>query len=133
MLKSRNWFPVNTEIYTAQGWVNIASLETKSYDLIGYDDGELIQCNLRELNKRSFKGQINRMKNKEGCLDGFYLGKKIIRYNYELDLPKLRKLPYNGYLYNIVTTCNSFIMRNHTKKYNYNDYNIIQCQTSIVR
>lgn len=133
MLKNRNWFPVNTEIYTTQGWIKITALESKSYELVGYIDGELVQTDLKEFNKYSFAGNLKKYKTTDLFIEGHYTEDKIIRYNYELELPKPRNSHYNGYLYSIVTTCNNYIMRNFKKRYNFNDYNIVQCKIESVR
>lgn len=125
MLKNRNWFPHNTEVYTSQGWVNIENLLEREYVLIGYKD-DIIPTKLLELNRFLYQGEIQSYYNNQSYIEGLYKQDKINRYKQELPLPKVRNISYNGYLYNIVTSCNNFIMRNF-KKYNYNDYNIVQC------
>lgn len=126
MLKNRNWFPSNTEIYTTQGWVNIEMLEKRDYELVGYEYEELVRTRIKEFNKYSFEGNISSYKTSKLFIEGHYRQNKIIRYAEEIILPKAKDVHYNGYLYNLVTSCNSFIMRNF-RQFNYNDYNIVQC------
>ncbi len=131
MLKTRNWFPEHTEIYTTQGWVNISIIEKKDFSLVGYESEEIVECKLKEFNKHSFEGPILSYKAKDIFLEGLYIENYITRYRATLDLPKIRYSHYNGYLYNIVTTTGNFIIRSLKGKHNNNDYNIVKCQISV--
>jgi len=127
MLNNRSWITENTEVYTPNGWISIKGIQ-RIKSLIGVKHNKIVETNIMEYNSYDYSGKIPMSKSKHFIHGKLYHPKDCLWLPDDCGkLPKTRLLPYSGKLFNIITDCNNFFIRNVFNDIDNFDYTLILC------
>ena len=110
MLKNRSWVTENAEVFTSIGWVSIKNLHKIDKLRLPSEDTEYEEVSILDFSIREFSGKIPTRKSGV-YIQGEFIEPIVLINGKESEFPTTLLKDYNGKLYNINTSSNSFLVR----------------------